>query len=267
MSETIVPAFVEIANGEPGVLYAIVPSFGGAYAAGNDGSIWSCVKRGGSGRHLGTTWRRLKGCEMKTSGYICVTIIHANGKYKPTAAHQLVAEAWHGPRPDNCPATRHLNGNKLDNRPDNLAWGTDQENMLDRDRHGDPTYRGDGHPQAVLTSEIVMSLRSSVAGGSTVKEAANEHGVDLESAYSAVSGRTWSHLPGAIPRFKQTKDEDREMMRELQNAGMDTWQIMERTGLSYHRVYNATRRKGRAIPAAQSVQEPPKPKHQQSLFG
>lgn len=53
--------------------------------------------------------------------------------------HQLVCETFHG----RCPPgydTRHLNGDKLDNRASNLAWATHAENMADMTGHG----RGNG---------------------------------------------------------------------------------------------------------------------------
>lgn len=49
--------------------------------------------------------------------------------------HRLVAEAFYGPCPEGYVA-RHLNGDHLDNRADNLRWGTPSENQHDTVRHG-----------------------------------------------------------------------------------------------------------------------------------
>lgn len=49
--------------------------------------------------------------------------------------HRIVMEAFVGPRPDD-KQTRHLNGDPLDNRLVNLAYGTSAENMQDVVRHG-----------------------------------------------------------------------------------------------------------------------------------
>lgn len=43
--------------------------------------------------------------------------------------HQAVCEAFHGPRPFPEAVVLHLNENGLDNRPSNLAWGTQKENL------------------------------------------------------------------------------------------------------------------------------------------
>lgn len=50
--------------------------------------------------------------------------------------HYLVAEAFYGPRPNGGVQVRHLNGNHLDNRVENLQYGSQSENRLDSVRHG-----------------------------------------------------------------------------------------------------------------------------------
>ena len=42
---------------------------------------------------------------------------------------RLVCEAFHGPAPADQPICMHLDENAANNRPDNLAWGTQKENM------------------------------------------------------------------------------------------------------------------------------------------
>jgi hypothetical protein len=49
--------------------------------------------------------------------------------------HHLVAEAFHGPRPVGMD-TRHLDGDKTNNSPTNLRYGSRSENELDKVRHG-----------------------------------------------------------------------------------------------------------------------------------
>lgn len=61
--------------------------------------------------------------------------------------------AFVGNRPQDMKHIRHLNGNPLDNRLDNLVYGTPSENAYDRVRHGtfrtryaDKTHCDEGHP-------------------------------------------------------------------------------------------------------------------------
>lgn len=58
-----------------------------------------------------------------------------NGKQKGYYVHALMLEAFVSVRPEGL-LTRHLNGDGTDNRLDNLAWGTPEENQRDAVKHG-----------------------------------------------------------------------------------------------------------------------------------
>lgn len=242
MSFDIVPAIIPILNGDPHVRYATVPRFGGAYAAGDDGHIWSCVKLGGQVRVLTARWRRLQATLL--NGYWNVTILQHTGKYRPFPVHIMVLEAWRGPCPSGLEC-RHLNDIRTDNSLTNLAWGTHSQNMLDRGVNGDPTFRGDGHPQAVLTADLVAAMRLAVAGGERVNAVAARLDVPLEAAYGAVRGRSWAHLPGAIRLRSTIAPEEKLLIAELRSAGLGIQEICDRTGIGYMTVYNWTVRRER----------------------
>lgn len=69
------------------------------------------------------------------NGYPRVWLIAPDGHGVRRSLHQLVAESFHGPRPDG-QEVRHLNGDQQDCRAENLAWGTHRQNMADLLRHG-----------------------------------------------------------------------------------------------------------------------------------
>lgn len=100
-----------------------VPGLDG-YEASNIGRVRS-LKRG-SPRQLAVS--------LDDWGYRRVSL-WVNGAVRSRRVHQLVCAAFHGPRPVGLQA-RHLNGEQLDNRADNLRWGTPRENMRDRIKHG-----------------------------------------------------------------------------------------------------------------------------------
>lgn len=84
------------------------------------------------------------------NGYLVVSIGN-NGKWSTRAVHVLVALAFHGPKPSANSVVRHLNGDKYDNRPENLAWGTMSDNNFDLVVHGThfntkKTHCKYGHP-------------------------------------------------------------------------------------------------------------------------
>ncbi len=43
--------------------------------------------------------------------------------------HRLIAEAFHGPPPFDGAVVMHIDENAANNRPDNLQWGTQKENL------------------------------------------------------------------------------------------------------------------------------------------
>ena len=67
-------------------------------------------------------------------GYRTVALRY-DGRNRGTLAHLIIARAFHGPRPQG-QHTRHLDTNKSNNRPSNLAYGTVLENAMDSYLHG-----------------------------------------------------------------------------------------------------------------------------------
>jgi len=118
-----------------------IPGFGGMYAAGADGGIWSFAKDGE---------RRLVATVPKGKGYPSVSLLRPSGKTTRKSVHRLVCEAFHGPPPSPDHECRHLDGNPENGRPSNLWWGTREENWQDRKAHGNGV-EGEKHHAAKLT--------------------------------------------------------------------------------------------------------------------
>lgn len=100
-------------------VYRAIPGFH-KYLAGADGSIIS--KR--SGRPL---------CQLRTGKYLQVVL--CEGEHHRIGVHVAIAAAWYGPRPDGM-VVNHKNGNRHDNRPENLEWVTQSENVQHAYRMG-----------------------------------------------------------------------------------------------------------------------------------
>ena len=79
----------------------------------------------------GRIWRngREKKFTVGPIGYEVVSF-STNNKTKTYYKHRLVLHAFVGECPFGCEAL-HINGNKLDNRLENLRWGTRKENVAD----------------------------------------------------------------------------------------------------------------------------------------
>lgn len=53
----------------------------------------------------------------------------AAAKQKPRKVHQLICEAFHGPAPFDSAVVIHIDEDAHNNRPENLRWGTQKENL------------------------------------------------------------------------------------------------------------------------------------------
>jgi hypothetical protein len=82
-------------------------------------------------------------------GYACVAQM-VGGKRKKYLVHRLVAKAF-VPGHFEGASVDHLDGNKLNNRPENLEWVTLSENTRRQWENGLVDLRGERHPSAKLT--------------------------------------------------------------------------------------------------------------------
>lgn len=104
------------------------------------------------------TGRVLKPFVMKKTGHLAVTLRTPFRNYK-CLVHRLVA-LFYLPTPPRYMEVDHLNGEKLDNRLENLCWATRQENVR-RDFEGGRNNigaTGDRHNNAVLTDREALAL-------------------------------------------------------------------------------------------------------------
>jgi len=87
-----------------------------------------------------TGWRGIAKRKMaqhpSSHGYMRVSIVLPCGKHKTEFVHKLVCEAFHGEKPTPQHEVRHLDGTRINNDYNNLAWGTRSENAQDRKLHG-----------------------------------------------------------------------------------------------------------------------------------
>lgn len=105
-----------------------VPGYEGFYQVSNLGRVKSLDR---TIRHARFGSVKRKGKELRQAvdryGYMRVGIFNGNDK-KIWSVHRLVATAFI-PNPENKETVNHINGNKQDNRVENLEWNTQVENL------------------------------------------------------------------------------------------------------------------------------------------
>jgi len=119
------------------------------YMAGSDGRVYSRTKYAGFGRKALVEWYPLAG-HMTPKGYRSVSMCHNNVKVT-RHVHRLICMAFHGMPRMKSLQVRHLDGNPGNNVPDNLRWGTQEENWMDREAHG-RGIKGEKHHASKLTN-------------------------------------------------------------------------------------------------------------------
>ena len=124
-------------------------------------------------------------------GYLVVAPT-IEGKNKTFYVHDLVARAFLGPRPDGL-HVNHLDGNKMNNRVENLEYISRKGNMEHAARSG-LMVRGEAHHQAKFSTAGVVQIREQRARGRTFSKLAADHGVSIATAFNAVTGKNWGHI-------------------------------------------------------------------------
>jgi len=127
-------------------------------------------------------------------GYLCVHLSN-NNKSRKITVHRLVCEAFNGPPPTPKHEVRHWNGNKKDNRPDNLMWGTSAENAADRTRLGEQNpCQGEDHGHARLTKDNIIEIRRLYADGMSQRKIAMMFELHQGYVSRIVNGHAWKHV-------------------------------------------------------------------------
>lgn len=143
-------------------------------------------------------WRKTKiaAPHLVASGYMQVILIHNFVRYSPLV-HTLVAFAFLPPPPGEYGrgkiAINHRNGQKADNRPDNLEWVTYQENSKHASANGFMRI-GEGNPAAILTDAKVRKIRSLYAKGWTRAQIRRRFKCSYCTVDLICRGITWKHV-------------------------------------------------------------------------
>lgn len=166
----------------------------------------------------------LRQCAGTQYGYLMVTL-YQDKKASKRYVHQLVAEAFLGPRPSG-QLVRHGPNGCLDNRASQLQYGTKADNSgLDRERDGTLPH-GSLKPLAKLTEEQVAAARIQRASGfDTFASLAAEYGVSTRTMRDAVVGEGWRHVTGT-PEIPQLNRSERNRLATLRTS--DAIEIRER---------------------------------------
>lgn len=169
-----------------------IPGYGGRYAITTDGNIWSR-------QTFPARWIR----RYMRDGYLtaCLCI---SGRQKLIAVHRLVAVTYLGAIPDGF-VVHHRNGNKLDNRIENLTFATYKENT----RHAWDSGLVDVKKNAAhmrriqrialgskrrFRPEMVLDIRLRYSRGESLKSISDFYKAHISTVHRAAVGFTYKEI-------------------------------------------------------------------------
>lgn len=169
------------------------------YAVDAEGNVYSQLRRvRRDGRCAGFTFepdpsvRRLIRPEPDEYGYLRVRLVK-DGRRVWRRVNILVCRAFHGEQPEGKPHVRHDDGNRTNNRADNLLWGSVQDNADDRVRHG-TVLSGCDNPNARFDAPTVAEILADYNAGMAPKLIAAVRQVHVQTIQDLIAGRTYKRF-------------------------------------------------------------------------
>ena len=140
---------------------------------------------------------RLIKIQLDDRGYRKIVVHGRDKRCQNFYLHHIIAEFAHGP----CPVgqvVRHLDDDKSNNWPSNLAYGTRSDNMSDAKRNNrlNPA-RGERQRKARLTELQVRAGRQLDRMNVSRKLIAFALGISPKNIASILDGKQWAHVEDA----------------------------------------------------------------------
>ena len=166
-----------------------IPGFEGVYDVSSFGKIRSLdriiTEKTGKSYILKSKHRNLS---TDSKGYLRVSA-NVNGKVGCIYVHQAIAKAFIGPYPTSKHEVRHLDGNRINNVVNNIAYGTKSDNMQDALKHG--TFLiGVDRPGAILTPDKARAICLDTRHFAIIAEV---YGITDSAVRAVKSGKNWGY--------------------------------------------------------------------------
>lgn len=172
--------FSDVYYTEPGEVWKRDKDFPD-YWVSNFGNVWSYVSND-----------FIHGSPTGRCGHIDM-LLHYNGKRYHKYLHQMVAEAFI-PNPNNYPIVRHLDDDPTNNYVDNLAWGTQLDNVRDCIKNKRFRYFDDDDRELAMQKRRMPITSVNLRNGQkrsyiSQQEAARQLGFSQSSISSVIRGK------------------------------------------------------------------------------
>lgn len=144
--------------------------------------------------------------ELSNSGYYRVTIRYEDGSVVKQSVHRLVAENF-VPNEFGKPLVNHIDGNKENNRYDNLEWVDYKENAKHASDNGLLKYVGENHYNNTNEESLIREICKLLEQGFRNKDICKELSVRKSLVSQVRNGTAWKHVSSEyeIKRIRQKR--------------------------------------------------------------
>jgi hypothetical protein len=171
----------------------------------------------------------------KGNGYARCVLRNSKGENKSWLVHRLVALAFLEGETKEKWTVNHKNGDKLDNRLENLEWASSKEQTRHADLVLGSNNRGSNCGMSKLTEEDVTTILTLLSSKTDI-EIGDQYHVSSTTIYGIRTGTRWSHLTGIKPhkRRKARKLTPAKVNKivALKNAGKTLSELSKRFKVS-----------------------------------
>lgn len=162
-----------------------IKGFEGLYKISSTGEVLSIKRENGLGSRNEDKIRKLS----VKKGYVTVAL-SKESKLKYYLVHRLVAEAFLD-NESNLPQVNHINGNKLDNRIENLEWCDQSYNQTHARKIG--LQGGEKSNTAKLTERDIKAIRKLYPKVNS-RELAEAFGIGQSTICKIIKKNYWKHI-------------------------------------------------------------------------
>lgn len=187
---------------------------------------------------------------LHEDGYIFVSIVCGESRYKQIPKHRIIAETWIE-NPDGKPEVNHKDGNKLNNAVENLEWVTRSENQLHAVEHSLQPRKVSTYKGKLSAEERDEILTRYAVDDISARELAREYGVSnttinalLHNKYNYGEGyeNEYQTFLKQLDELNELRDEwlitkEKKVWKTLIEKLPRNWLQMRTVTLTYENLY------------------------------
>ena len=160
-----------------------IENYEGFYQVSNYGRVKSLSRKISNGTGFYISKEKILNGHINSKGYIQVEL-----KGNPVLVHRLVAKAFI-PNVDNKPQVNHIDGNKANNRVENLEWCTNSENQIHAYKNGLNIHSGKSGRPKKKVCQIDLKTGKIINIFNSIAEARRSLGVSKDNISQVCNGK------------------------------------------------------------------------------